>query len=64
LSWAWSRAREPCTCASEAATARIDLGQQLTGLDLVTFLEVQLDQLARDLGAHHGRGVHSWCRWR
>ena len=38
-------------------TARIDLGQQLPCLDLVAFLEMQLDQLARHLGAHHGSGA-------
>ena len=37
--------------------ARIDLGQQLAGLDLVAFLEMQAQQLARHLGAHHGRGA-------
>ena len=37
--------------------ARVDLGQQLAGLDLVPLLEVQLEQLARNLGAHHGRGT-------
>ncbi|MPM55205.1 hypothetical protein SDC9_101998 [bioreactor metagenome] len=36
--------------------ARVDLGQQLAGLHLVAFLEVQLDQLARCLGTHHRRG--------
>ena len=36
--------------------ARVDLGQQLACLDLIAFLEMQLEQLARDLGAHHGRG--------
>ena len=45
-------------CGVEAA--RVNLGQQLACFDFVTFLEIQLEQLARNLGPHHrrGSGIH------
>ncbi|MNF86782.1 hypothetical protein D3C84_692300 [compost metagenome] len=42
---------------SDLVTARVDLGEQVAGLDLLPFLEVDLDQLTTDSAAHvHGIG--------